>query len=77
LFFLSYLQKSEEARQRLGPVFKDRVMERFGAEADLFSFSSIQAIQEAKLLRKMQAYMLSKPSPFLSNQLVSFVSFKG
>ena len=41
LFFLSrLLQNSAEVRQRLGPAFKDRVMERFGAEADSLSLAS-------------------------------------
>jgi len=41
LFFLSrLLQNSAEIRQRLEPVFKDRVMERFGAEADSLSLAA-------------------------------------
>lgn len=41
LFFLSrLLQNSPEVRQRLGRIFKDRVMERFGAEADSLSLSA-------------------------------------
>ena len=41
LFFLSrLLQNSAEVRQRLGPVFKDRVMERFGAEGDSLSLAA-------------------------------------
>ena len=40
LFFLSrLLQNSPEVRQRLGRLFKDRVMERFGAEADSLSLA--------------------------------------
>ena len=41
LFFLSrLLQNSPEVRQRLGRIFKDRVMERFGAEADSLSLAA-------------------------------------
>jgi hypothetical protein len=41
LFFLSrLLQNSPEVCQRLGRIFKDRVMERFGAEADSLSLSA-------------------------------------
>ena len=41
LFFLSrLLQNSPEVRQRLGGVFRDRVMERFGAEADSLSLAA-------------------------------------
>ena len=41
LFFLSrLLQNSPEVSQRLGRIFKDRVMERFGAEADSLSLAA-------------------------------------
>ena len=41
LFFLSrLLQNSPEVRQRLGRIFKDRVMERFGAEGDSLSLAA-------------------------------------
>ena len=41
LFFLSrLLQNSPEVRQRLGQNFKDRIMERFGAEADSLSLAA-------------------------------------
>jgi hypothetical protein len=39
-FFSRLLQNSAEVRQRLGPVFKDRVMERFGAEVDSLSLAA-------------------------------------
>ncbi|KAF8812869.1 HAD-like protein [Phlegmacium glaucopus] len=41
LFFLSrLLQSSSEVRQRLGPTFKERIMERFGREADSVSLAA-------------------------------------
>ena len=41
LFFLSrLLQNSAGVRQRLWPVFKDRVLERFGAEGDSLSLAA-------------------------------------
>ena len=41
LFFLSrLLQNSSEVRQRLGPMLKERIVERFGAEADPLSLAS-------------------------------------
>jgi hypothetical protein len=41
LCFLSRLfQNSAEVRQRLAPVFKDRVIERFGAEGDSLSLAA-------------------------------------
>jgi len=41
LFFLSrLLQNSAEVHQRLAPVFKDRVMDRFGAEGDSLSLGA-------------------------------------
>jgi hypothetical protein len=41
LFFLSrLLQNSPEVCQRLGRIFKDRMMERFGAEADSLSLAA-------------------------------------
>jgi hypothetical protein len=41
LFFLSrLLQNSPEVRQRLGRIFEDRVIERFGAEGDSLSLAA-------------------------------------
>ena len=41
LFFLSrLLHSSSEVRQRLGPMFKERITERFGAEADSLSLAA-------------------------------------
>ena len=41
LFFLSRLMyNSSEVRQRLGPMLKERILERFGAEADALSLAS-------------------------------------
>ena len=41
LFFLSRLLRySPEVRQRLGQIFEDRVIERFGAEADSLSLAA-------------------------------------
>ena len=41
LFFLSRLLKiSSEVRQRLEPMFKERVQERFGVEADSLSLAA-------------------------------------
>jgi hypothetical protein len=41
LFFLSrLLHNSSEVRQRLGPMFRERIVERLGAEADPLSLAS-------------------------------------
>ena len=41
LFFLSrLLHTSSDVRQRLGPMFKERITERFGAEADSLSLAA-------------------------------------
>ena len=41
LFFISrLLHNSSEVRQRLGPMLKERIVERFGAEADPLSLAS-------------------------------------
>ena len=41
LFFLSrLLRNSSEVRRRLGPILKERIVERFGAEADPLSLAS-------------------------------------
>jgi hypothetical protein len=40
LFVLSLLQNSPEVRQHLERIFKDRVMERFGAEMDSLSLAA-------------------------------------
>jgi hypothetical protein len=41
LFFLSrLLQNSPEVRQRLGSMFKERIQERFGVEADSLSLAA-------------------------------------
>ena len=41
LFFLSrLLQNAPEVRKRLGPMFKERIQERFGVEADSLSLAA-------------------------------------
>jgi hypothetical protein len=76
LFFLSHLLKfSSEVRQRLEPMFKERVQERFGVEADSLSLAAriiaavtVDIVVDRQDVESLLSMLMGKPVVFQNSR---------